>query len=159
MVFAKYRYYPTNINYLILLQCSTAAHHVFHTKLGVQDLLTETDGLGGDLDQFVVVDELDGLFQGHNDGRRQDQLFVGTRGTDGGQMLFLAGIDGDRLGRTLWQGTWKQPAKIRLCFTAAKRLYLYHRLRGIWLHRRDPRNRTLRSFCLERLSHRASRAR
>ena len=64
------------------------AHHFLHAQFGVEDLLTQTDGLGGDFDQIVIGDVLDRFLQGHDDGGREQQLFVRTRGTDGGQVLF-----------------------------------------------------------------------
>ena len=83
------------IKLLIVLQRAADAHHFLHAQLGVEDLLAQTDGLGGDLDQLVIGNELDGLLQRKDHGGRQQQLFVGTGGTDGSQLLGLAGVDGD----------------------------------------------------------------
>ena len=78
-----------SFNFLLaLLHSAALAHHFLHTQLGIQDLFTQTDGLGGDLDQIVVGDVLNSLFQRHNDGGREQQLFIRAGGTNRGQVLF-----------------------------------------------------------------------
>ena len=39
----------------------------------IQDLLAQADGFGGNLDQLVLGDILDGLLQGHLAGRCQEK--------------------------------------------------------------------------------------
>ena len=73
---------------LTLLHSAALAHHFLHTQLGIQNLLAQTDGLGGDLNQIVVGDVLDRFLQRHDDGGREQQLFIRARGTDRGQVLF-----------------------------------------------------------------------
>ena len=46
---------------LFPLQGAALLHHFLHSGLGVRNDLAETDGLGSDLDQLVIVDVLDGL--------------------------------------------------------------------------------------------------
>ncbi len=46
----------------------------------VEELFAQADGLGGDLDQFVVVDEFERLFQIEADRRGQENVLVGARG-------------------------------------------------------------------------------
>jgi len=61
-------------------------------KLGVEYLLSEADGFGGDLNKLILSDKLDGLLKAHDLGRNQTQSFIRAGGSDGGQVLFLANI-------------------------------------------------------------------
>ncbi len=54
-----------------------------------QELLADAEVFRGDLHEFVVVDELDGLFQRHADRRGQLDVLVGPGGTDVGELLGL----------------------------------------------------------------------
>ena len=63
----------------------------------VKNLLAHTQRLRGDLDQLVVRDEFHCFLDGHDLRGREDERFVRALGTDGGQMLFLADVDGDIL--------------------------------------------------------------
>src|SRR5690554_1549619 len=58
-----------------------------------QKLLAQTDRLGRDFYQFVVVNELQRLLQGKLDGRHQADHFVFTGGTHVVQLLALGGVN------------------------------------------------------------------
>ena len=77
---------------LLALQGAALLHHFLHAGLGVQNDLTQTDGLGGHLDELIVVDVLDGLLQGEDAGGSQQELFVGAGGADGGHVLAFLGL-------------------------------------------------------------------
>ena len=64
----------------------------------VEELFAQPDGLGGHLDQLVVVDEFERLFQIEADRRGQDNVLVGARGADVGQLLRLHGVDDQIVG-------------------------------------------------------------
>ena len=61
----------------------------------IEHPLAQPDGLGSDLHQLVVVDELERRLQGQHPRRRQEQLLVGGGGADVGQLLGLPGVDHD----------------------------------------------------------------
>ena len=54
-----------------------------------QQFLAQPDMVGCDLDQFVVVNKFQRLFQAHADGRAEHNVFISTGGTDVGQLLAL----------------------------------------------------------------------
>src|SRR5580698_6372542 len=51
--------------------------------------LAQTDVLGSDLHQLIVLDELQGLLQGETQGRGQEDVLVTAGGTDVGELLGL----------------------------------------------------------------------
>ena len=71
------------------------------SQKGIQDLLTDPQGLGGDLQELIRIDEVHALLQGHYLGGYQSQSLIGGRGSGVGELLGLADIDLDvlRLGR------------------------------------------------------------
>src|SRR6266702_1121071 len=54
---------------------------------------TQAYVLRSDLNQFIVVDEVEGLFQAHNNRWRQANCDIGGRGADVGLLLLFAYID------------------------------------------------------------------
>jgi len=56
---------------------------------------------GGDLDQLVVPDELQGLFQGHLSGSIQTHGLLGGGGAHVGDVLLLADVDIQVIGPTV----------------------------------------------------------
>src|SRR5690606_29045155 len=58
-------------------------------EAGIQDLLAQADRLGGHLDQLVVLDVGDRLFEGHAAGRGEADGLVLASGADVGQLLAL----------------------------------------------------------------------
>ena len=65
---------------------------------GVEDNLSESDALRGDLDELLVGDKLDSLFKRKLYGGYQSELFISARGTDSGKVLLLAYVDLDIIG-------------------------------------------------------------
>src|SRR3984957_19378459 len=61
--------------------------------VGVEELLAQPDRLRGYLDQFVVLDISQRLFQRHPDRRRQSDRFVLGGGADVGELLALEDVD------------------------------------------------------------------
>lgn len=49
--------------------------------------------LGGEFDQLIVFDEFEGLFEAEPNRWGQDDVFIGARGADVGELLGLEGID------------------------------------------------------------------
>ena len=58
----------------------------------IKDNLAHTHGLRSHLDQLILLDILQALFQTHHRLRDDTSLLVGTRGTYVGQLLGLADI-------------------------------------------------------------------
>src|SRR5215210_5337575 len=58
-----------------------------------QDLLAQPDGFRGDLDQLVLADVLQGVFEGHLAHGRQVEGVVGAGGAHVGELLVLAHVD------------------------------------------------------------------
>src|SRR4029453_7961848 len=65
---------------------------------GVQDLLAQAELGGGDLDQLVGADPLDGLLQRQHGGRDQADGLVGGVGAEVGLLLLAGRVDVDVLG-------------------------------------------------------------
>src|SRR5450755_1887572 len=61
--------------------------------VGVEELLAQPDRFRGHLDQFVVLDIGQRLFQGHLDRRGQAHRFVLRGGADVGELLALQDVD------------------------------------------------------------------
>ena len=79
--------------FLLLYLSSSYSHLLLHAKLGVENSLAETNGLGCDLDKLVVVDKLNSFLKRHNNGRCQEKLFVSARRANSRKLLSLAGVD------------------------------------------------------------------
>ena len=63
--------------------------------MGIQDGFSEADGFGGDLNQLVVPDKMNGPLERHGLYRREQHMIVLSGSPHVGQLLFLAGIDID----------------------------------------------------------------
>ena len=68
------------------------------TKDRIEDLLTDTQALRGDLEKLIGIDVVDALLERHNLLRNELQCFIRRGCTGVGQMLRLADIDLDILG-------------------------------------------------------------
>src|SRR5579859_6223571 len=59
----------------------------------LQNLFAEADGFGGDFDEFIVGDELDGLFEAEFAMGNEANGFVGRGGAHVGELLFARDVD------------------------------------------------------------------
>src|SRR5580658_10191903 len=63
------------------------------TSVGLEDFFAQAKGFRGDLDHFVVGDELDGLFKVEQARGRETNGVVGGGGTHVGELLFADDVD------------------------------------------------------------------
>src|SRR5271156_884159 len=61
--------------------------------LRIEDLFSEANGFRSDLDEFIVSDKFDGLFQGHVPRRNQTNGLVGGGRAHIGLLLFFGDVD------------------------------------------------------------------
>src|SRR5499427_6218315 len=83
----------TTLPTLFLLRLFDYCHGAFLALVGLQNFLAEAERFRRDLDEFVVGDELNCLFQVQRLEWNEANSFVGGGGAHVGQLLFADGVD------------------------------------------------------------------
>ena len=86
--------FPHNLVLLLRLLLEGGALLCLHTLSGggVEDDLTESDGLGRYLDKLLIGDEFNSLLKRELNGCDESELFIGAGRTNSGKMLLLTNV-------------------------------------------------------------------